>query len=167
MSPIPVGLCKPNSVCAGRQTGCGGGDLCCDPTPEPQWDGPPRAPYLVLLPMGFTVPPAIALGAVGSYPTFSPLPGEPGGLFSVALAVDDALRHHLPRASRPEDGLRGIAPCGVRTFLPRQAGGDPPPSGIGEPSQTTGLPPAKQAAWPSGVDFGQAILKRAHSEYAV
>ena len=113
-----------------------------------------------LAPNGVYRAPAIALGAVGSYPTFSPLPGEPGGLFSVALAVDDALRHHLPRASRPEDGLRGIAPCGVRTFLPRQAGGDPPPSGIGEPSQATGLPPAKQAAWPSGVDFGQAILKR-------
>ena len=113
-----------------------------------------------LAPNGVYRAPAIALGAVGSYPTFSPLPGEPGGLFSVALAVDDALRHHLPRASRLEDGLRGIAPCGVRTFLPRQAGGDPPPSGIGEPSQATGLPPAKQAAWPSGVDFGQAILKR-------
>ncbi len=113
-----------------------------------------------LAPNGVYRAPAIALGAVGSYPTFSPLPGEPGGLFSVALAVDDALRHHLPRASRPEDGLRGIAPCGVRTFLPRQAGGDPPPSGIGEPSQATGLPPAKQAAWPSGVDFGQAIRKR-------
>ena len=81
-----------------------------------------------LAPNGVYRAPAIALGAVGSYPTFSPLPGEPGGLFSVALAVDDALRHHLPRASRPEDGLRGIAPCGVRTFLPRQAGGDPPPS---------------------------------------
>ena len=29
----------------------------------------------------------VALAAVGSYPTFSPLPPEGGGMFSVALAV--------------------------------------------------------------------------------
>ena len=34
-----------------------------------------------LAPNGVYRAPAIALGAVGSYPTFSPLPGEPGGLF--------------------------------------------------------------------------------------
>ena len=38
-----------------------------------------------LAPNGVYRAPAIALGAVGSYPTFSPLPGEPGGLFSAAL----------------------------------------------------------------------------------
>ena len=54
-----------------------------------------------LAPNGVYRAPAIALGAVGSYPTFSPLPGEPSGLFSVALAVDDILKCHLPRASRP------------------------------------------------------------------
>ena len=54
-----------------------------------------------LAPNGVYHAPSIALGAVGSYPTFSPSPGEPGGLFSVALAVDDILKCHLPRASRP------------------------------------------------------------------
>ncbi len=44
-----------------------------------------------LAPNGVYRAPAIALGAVGSYPTFSPLPGKPGGLFSVALAVDSTL----------------------------------------------------------------------------
>ena len=82
-----------------------------------------------LAPNGVYRAPSITLGAVGSYPTFSPLPGEPGGLFSAALAVGDALKRRLPRVSRPRGiGLRGIAPCGVRTFLPRQSGGDPPPS---------------------------------------
>jgi len=56
-----------------------------------------------LAPNGVYRAPAIALGAVGSYPTFSPLPGEPGGLFSVALAVGDALKRRPPRASRPEE----------------------------------------------------------------
>ena len=41
-----------------------------------------------LAPNGVYRAPSIALGAVGSYPTFSPLPGKPGGLFSVALAVN-------------------------------------------------------------------------------
>jgi len=45
--------------------------------------------------------------AVSSYLPVSPLPGSPGGLFSVALS-----------AGRPTFVLRTILPCGVRTFLP-------------------------------------------------
>ena len=41
-----------------------------------------------LAPNGVYRAPSIALGAVGSYPTFSPLPPEGGGMFSVALAVN-------------------------------------------------------------------------------
>ena len=52
-----------------------------------------------LAPNGVYRAPSIALRAVGSYPTFSPLPGKPGGLFSVALAVDYTLKCSLPRAS--------------------------------------------------------------------
>ena len=130
------------------------------PNPEPQWDGPPRAPYLVLLPMGFTVPPRLLLGRWALTPPFHPYPANRAVCFlwhwPSTMPSGTTSRVH-PALKR---GLRGIAPCGVRTFLPQQAGGDPPPSGIGEPSQATGLPPAKQAAWPSGVDFGQAILKR-------
>ena len=54
-----------------------------------------------LAPDGVYRAPSITLGAVGSYPTFSPLPGKPGGLFSAALAVGDALKRRLPRVSRP------------------------------------------------------------------
>lgn len=58
------------------------------PNPEPQWDGPPRAPYLVLLPMGFTVPPRLLLGRWALTPPFHPYPRNYlGGLFSVALSV--------------------------------------------------------------------------------
>ncbi len=42
----------------------------------------------------------------------------------------DASRRRLPRVSRAVPGLRGIVPCGVRTFLPRAAeacGSDSPP----------------------------------------
>lgn len=54
--------------------------------------------------------PAVALGAVGSYPTFSslPFPCGRGGLFSVALSVTTNV---VPRLAA------GILPCGVRTFL--------------------------------------------------
>ena len=52
----------------------------------------PRAlPYLVLLQVGFAVPPSVATGAVRSYRTVSPLPAglttDIGGLLSVALSV--------------------------------------------------------------------------------
>ena len=47
-------------------------------------------PYLVLLQVGFTLPPTVATGAVRSYRTISPLPTRSdfiGGIFSVALSV--------------------------------------------------------------------------------
>lgn len=47
------------------------------------------AAYVALHRIGFFVPPALLHGAVGSYPTFSPLPDgyPPGGLFSVTLSI--------------------------------------------------------------------------------
>lgn len=61
------------------------------------------------------------------YRTFSPLPAvcTTGGLFSVALSVGTprgvAARVYLkePAGLRQRFELRGIAPFGVRTFLPR------------------------------------------------
>ena len=68
--------------------------------------------------------------AVSSYLTFSPLPRPcgRGGLFSVALSVE-MLSHSARVYLRAEPELRGIAPSGVRTFLPRplRAGSDSPP----------------------------------------
>jgi len=43
--------------------------------------------YLVLLQVGFTLPPCVTTGAVRSYRTLSPLPTEVGGLLSAALSV--------------------------------------------------------------------------------
>jgi hypothetical protein len=67
-------------------------------------------PYLVLLPMGFAVPPNVATGAVRSYRTISPLPAplarHLGGIFLL----------HCPWAHAPQV-LPGIAPYGARTFL--------------------------------------------------
>ena len=114
-----------------------------------------------LAPNGVYRAPAIALGAVGSYPTFSPLPGEPGGLFSVALAVDDALRHHLPRASRPEDGLRGIAPCGVRTFLPGKPEATLRPPGSENQAKLPVCPRPNKPLGQAGLTLAKRSLKGA------
>ena len=65
------------------------------------WSGPLQGPLFGLAPDGVFRASRLAPGAVGSYPTFSPLPGslavlspdgksmtkEPGGIFSVALSV--------------------------------------------------------------------------------
>ena len=48
-------------------------------------------PYLVLLRAGFTVPRTVTSRAVRSYRTFSPLPAQAGGLFSVALSIGSRL----------------------------------------------------------------------------
>jgi len=55
---------------------------------------------------GLPCPRPLPCGAVRSYRTVSPLPGMPGGLFSVALS-----RGH------PRRTLSGILPCAARTFL--------------------------------------------------
>ncbi len=62
--------------------------------------------YSVLLRMGFTCALPVTSKAVGSYPTFSPLPGKPGGLFLL----------HWP-GSHLHRTLSGILPYEARTFL--------------------------------------------------
>ena len=44
-------------------------------------------PLFCLAPRGVYRASSVTFGAVGSYPTFSPLPPEGGGLFSAALSV--------------------------------------------------------------------------------
>jgi len=76
-------------------------------------------PLFCLAPHRVFRAPMLTHGAVGSYPAFSPLPliNPPfgiltiGGLFSVTLSVDRDFRPSLPHV------LRGMPPCGVRTFL--------------------------------------------------
>ena len=68
-------------------------------------------PYLVLLQVGFAVPPNVATGAVRSYRTLSPLPSPH---CCGAWAVCSLL--HCPWARAPQ-ALPGTLPCGARTFL--------------------------------------------------
>ena len=86
------------SARAGR-AGCGEGHLSYATQPGASMGRAIPDSLFGLAPNGVYRAPSITLGAVGSYPTFSPLPGEPGGLFSVALAVGDALKRRLPRVS--------------------------------------------------------------------
>lgn len=67
-------------------------------------------PYLVLLRMGFTLPPALT-GAVRSYRTISPLPSalRPRAVYFL---------WHFPWAHAPQ-ALPGTLLCGARTFLRR------------------------------------------------
>jgi hypothetical protein len=71
---------------------------------------PSRHPYSVLLPVGFTVPLAVARRAVGSYPTLSPLPRQ--GRQSGRFALCGTFPGVAPAGRYP-------APCfrGARTFL--------------------------------------------------
>ena len=72
-------------------------------------DGPPSSLFRLASDWVYLAR-SVALAAVGSYPTFSPLPSEEGGMFSVALAVNSYLSEFPPLSW-------GILPCDVRTFL--------------------------------------------------
>ncbi len=88
------------------------------------WSGPLRGLLFGLAPDGVFRACAITRAAVGSYPAFSPLPlthSSSGGIFSVALSVEGTFRLPRPCLSHPhKHGLHGIAPYGVRTFLPER-----------------------------------------------
>ena len=83
----------------------------------------------VLHRMGFFVPPRLRSGRWAFTPPFHPCRptcAGVGGMFSVTLSVDWDFGPSLPRI------LRGMLPCGVRTFLSRPASrlgeSDRPPS---------------------------------------
>ena len=85
----------------------------CRPKPNRRGrGGSPLVPYLVLLRVGFTLPPRLPEARCALTAPFHPYPGGcRGGTFSVALSVNYPLRV----APRP---LAGTLPCGDRTFLP-------------------------------------------------
>ncbi len=113
-----------------------------------------------LAPNGVYRAPSITLGAVGSYPTFSPLPGEPGGLFSAALAVGDALKRRLPRVSRPQGaGYAASRPAEFGLSSPGKPEATLRPPGIEERRQATVSLPHKQVAWPSTVDICEVCCR--------
>ena len=96
--------------------------------------------YLALLPMGFSVPPRLLSERWALTPPFHPCRRHTiysGGLFSVALSVEKPLDFPPASISNQTTGssrwlfeLRGIAPYGVRTFLP-----EPAPGAILRPSK--------------------------------
>ncbi len=124
--------CKPNSVCT-----LAGGENHLSKRPIPETCPLSRARSGQLLGFQFGLAPdgvfravSLALHAVRSYRTFSPLPP------ACARRRFNFL-WHCPSASLPTDrlrvsrpnkpGLRSIAPYGVRTFLYRRTGSDSPP----------------------------------------
>src|SRR4029077_7148998 len=77
----------------------------------------PCASLFGLAPCGVLPATRVTTGAVRSYRTFSPLPFD-----SRAALASRSLRAvyflcHFP-SGRPDRGLPGALPCGVRTFLP-------------------------------------------------
>jgi hypothetical protein len=60
---------------------------------------------------------SVARSAVGSYPTFSPLPGEPGGIFSVALSLGSPPPDVIRRRISVEPGLS--SPHSLSAFAKR------------------------------------------------
>ena len=99
------------------------------------WSGPLRDSLFGLAPDGVFRAASLALRAVRSYRTFSPLPAslaKRGRFDFLWHCPSESLSTFRPRVSRPNGpGLRGIAPFGVRTFLSRLA-----PEAILRPSKT-------------------------------
>ena len=101
-----------------------GSFIYCDLTRSPDRfrsrDGPSQGPLFGLAPNGVYRAASLTLGAVGSYPTFSPLPRpKPWRFIFCGTFRQSSSRINCPRISPAEPGLRGIASCGVRTFLSR------------------------------------------------
>ena len=94
------------------------------------WSGQLQGPLFGLAPDGVFRASALTLGAVGSYPTFSPLPRfmkimRRGGLFSVALSV--RMPHGIASRVYPKSWLQV-----TRHRALRCSDFPPPPSCLGE-----------------------------------
>jgi hypothetical protein len=116
--------CKPNFVYA---LASGENHLSQQPYPGPGWLPNREAsrfevPYLALHPMGFSVPRRLRFARWALTPPFHPYPAVAGwAVSSLWHFPSSGLPTVLPRVSPAKPELRGIAPCGVRTFLPRLA----------------------------------------------
>ena len=95
LAVIPLGRPLPNASCS---------------LPRGSGRQPSNAPLHGLAPDGVCLAATVTGCAVGSYPTFSPLPEAPK-----RLGRSDFL-WHFPRGF-PHRALPGILPCGARTFL--------------------------------------------------
>jgi len=120
--------CKPNSVFTLAD---GENHLSWQPIPgirplSRNWSGPLRDSLFGLAPDGVFRAASLALRAVRSYRTFSPLPellAKRGRFNFLWHCPSKSLSTFRPRVSQPNGPeLRGIAPFGVRTFLPALSG---------------------------------------------
>ncbi len=149
--------CKPNSVCPEflrrRESFVWAADTRNPSRFRETWSGPLRDSLFGLAPDGVFRAVPLTRAAVVSYTTFSPLPASLArrGRFNFLWhCPSEDLSTFRPRVSRPNGpGLRGIAPCGVRTFLPRLA-----PGAILRPSKTKGNLAAKSMADKAGFEGG-------------
>ena len=118
--------CKPNSVCPLAR---GENHLSMQPIPGIRFAfakpgaGRSGIPYLALHPMGFSVPRRLRFARCALTAPFHPcrrLLRNTGGLIFCGTVRQTPTNCRVrPRVSRPhKPGLRGIAPFGVRTFLP-------------------------------------------------
>ena len=83
--------------------------------------------YLALHLMGFSVPPGSLPERWALTPPFHPCPAIPEGTSGRSVFCGTVRQKVVTPSARVYPrlmaGLRGIAPCGVRTFLPRPASG--------------------------------------------
>lgn len=150
--------CKPISVCLD----CSKERIICLSSryPKPvRFRGTRNEPLLGFLfglaPDGVFRAASLALRAVGSYPTFSPLlrPKQASERYFLCGTVrrDDS-RRRRPRVSQPnKPELRGIVLCGVRTFLPQLA-----PRAILRSSRTTII--LRERLFPHKSRFGRSQI---------
>ena len=127
--------CKPNFVCALRRRES---FIYAADTRNPSafaelGRAVPWIPYLALHPMGFSVPRCLRFARCAlTAPFHHHRRLAPEAVCFLWHCPSEHLTTFRPRVSRPnKPGLRGIAPCGVRTFLPRLA-----PKAILRPSKT-------------------------------
>ena len=163
---VSGGDCKPNSVCA-----FDGGENHLSKRPYPGlWlvaeprGGPPLSPLFGLAPGGVFRAPAITRAGGGLlHHLFTLTPALPPGRY---ILCGTFRRHTLlvPPACTP-CGLRGAAPCGVRTFLLQQAGSDPPspPETMGKYALFSGI--KTEILWPNSAFSGGIRLQPLSAEF--
>ena len=154
--------CKPNSVfpefLRGREPFVSAADTRNPSRFRGTWSGPLRGSLFGLAPDGVFRASSLALRAVRSYRTFSPLPASLAKhrrfnfLWHCPSKGLSTFRPRVSRPHRPE--LRGIAPFGVRTFLPRLA-----PGAILRPSKTMPNLAAKHRADKQGLNAVGTLIR--------
>ena len=104
------------------------------------WSGRLRGPLFGLAPDGVFRASALALGAVGSYPTFSPLPAplaKRGRYILCGTFRRHASRHGLPRVSRSRPSC--VGPAGYAASRPMVFGLSSSPGSLRE-KRSSALP---------------------------